>query len=389
MKQGFSVVDTDLHVMEPRDLWRSRLPEKYRSAVEITYPDERGIAEFSGIHIRVGDVSWQLIPGGKYGMQRQWYAKFKEQPLLGVMHSDGGGTPANTLKGMEIEGIDLAVIVPTVLFTVTTADGLDPELVTVLCQTYNDYVAEFCQADPERLKFWGWLPRQDPERAAKEARRCVEELGAVGVALTTGNVDGWNLSEPFFDPLWPTLEELDVPLGLHLYGVAPKLHADPVMRYMDRPRTAIVSAVLQGSNQAMSAVAELCCGGVLERHPGLKPMVMETASTWLIWLLQRMDDQWEIYREVIDDIDLSLKPSEYFRRQCTIAVECDENHLDYLANACDLADNLVFTTDFPHHDSNFPHAVDEFLELGLPEDLTRKILADNAQRIFNLTPVPA
>jgi predicted TIM-barrel fold metal-dependent hydrolase len=388
MKQGFRVIDTDLHLMEPKELWTDRIPAVHRSDIEINYP-KVGLQETTAVQIRIGDVAWKKAGGAARMLQRHMTARFEEVPYVGMMHSAAGTDPANTLEGMRIEGIDVAVIVPTTLFTVTTADGLDPELVTVLCRTYNDYAAEFCQTDPERLKFWGWLPRQDPERAAMEARRCVEGLGAVGVALTTGNVDGRNLSEPFFDPLWPTLEELDVPLGLHLYGVAPKLYADPVMRYMDRPRTSIVAAVLQGSNQAMSAVAELCCGGVLERHPGLKPMVMETAATWLIWLLQRMDDQWEIYREVIDDIDLSLKPSEYFRRQCTIAVECDEDHLDYLASACDLADNLVFTTDFPHHDSNFPHAVDEFLELGLPGDLTRKILADNAQRIFNLTPVPA
>jgi predicted TIM-barrel fold metal-dependent hydrolase len=389
VKQDFKVIDTDLHLMEPRDLWSERIPAKYRSAIEVTYPAERGIGEFSGIQIRVGDVGWRLVPSDDYGIQRQWYQKFKEEPLLGLMHTDGGGTPENTLVGMGVEGIDVGVMVPTILFAVTTADGLDAELVGVLCRTYNDYVAEFCQADPERLRFWGWLPRQDPERAAAEARRCVEELGAAGVAITTGNVDGWNLSEPFFDPLWPTLEELGVPLGLHLYGMAPRLHADPAMRYVGRDRTPIVSAVLQGANQAMSAVAELCTGGVLERHPGLRPMVMETASTWLIWLLQRMDDQWEIYESVIDDVELSMKPSDYFRRQCSIAVECDEHHLDYLATACDLADNLVFTTDFPHHDSNYPHAVDDLLELRLPEDLTRKILSGNAERIFDRTLVRA
>jgi predicted TIM-barrel fold metal-dependent hydrolase len=382
VKAGYRVIDTDLHLIEPPDLW-SRVPEKVRSQIEVQYPTG-SLEQIEGIQIRVGDVSWSLNVPAR--LRQQWTRKLGQQPHLALMHSAGGCTPENTLIGMDAEGVDLAVAVPTLLFNLTTADGLDPLLVDALCRTYNDYAAEFCSAAPERLKFWGWLPRQDAGLAAKEARRCVQELGAAGVALTTGNVDDRNLPEPFFDPLWVEIEELGVPLGLHLYGIAPKLYADPPRRYAGHPRSEIVSAVLQGSNQAMSAVAELCACGILERHPGLQPMIMETAATWLIWLLQRMDDQWEIYGEVTEGVELELMPSEYFRRQASIAVECDERHLDYLADALDLADNLVFTTDYPHHDSNFPNAVDDLLGLELGEELTRKILATNAERIFNLSP---
>ncbi len=389
MKRGFRVIDTDLHLMEPQRLWTERISKRHQADIEIAYPGGRGLQETFSTRIRIGNVAWELGDGRATIRQQHFTDRFQEEPLLALMHSDGGGTAENTLRGMDIEGIDLAILVPTLLFVVTTADGLDPTLVAELCRAYNDYAADYCATDPDRLRFWGWLPRQSPELAAREARRCVEDLGAAGVAMTTGNVDGWNLSEPHFDPLWPTLNELGVPFGLHLYGMAPKLYADPPLRYLGRERTDVVSAVLQGSNQAMSAVAELCTSGVLERHPGVRPLVMETASTWLMWLLQRMDDQWELYRPYIDDVRLELKPSDYFRRQCAITAECDEDHLEYLATACGLADNLVFTTDFPHHDSNFPHAVDEFFELELSDDLRRKILSENAERAFDLTATPA
>jgi predicted TIM-barrel fold metal-dependent hydrolase len=382
MKQGFRVIDTDLHVMEPQSLWTDRIPTASRRDIEVSYP-QLGQQEITGIRMRIGDVAWHLeFPF----LQRQMTRRFQEDPHIGLMHSEGGGTPENTLQGMAVEGIDLALIVPSVVFALTTADGLAPEVVAVACRTYNDWAAEFCRAAPDRFRFWAWLPRQDPDLAVAEARRCVEDLGAVGVAMTTGNVDGHLLSEPFFDSLWDAIEALDVPLGLHLYGMAPALHADPVMRYMNRPRSEVVAAVLQGSNQAMSAVAELCTGGVLERHPKLRPMIMEVASTWLIWLLQRMDDQWELFAPTIEDVTLTMEPSDYFRRQCSIAVEPDELHLGYLAGACDLADNLVFTTDYPHHDSAFPHAVDSLLGLGLGEELTRKILSENTERIFQWAP---
>jgi predicted TIM-barrel fold metal-dependent hydrolase len=382
MKQGYRVIDTDLHVMEPRSLWSERIPSAYRSQIAVTYPG-LGQQEITGIQMRVGDVAWSL---GFPFLQRQMTRRFEEDPHIGLMHADGGATPENTLLGMGIEGVDLALVVPSVLFALTTADGLDAELVAVACRTYNDWAAEFCGAAPDRFRFWAWLPRQDATLAVEEARRCVDDLGAVGVAITTGNVDGRLLSEPFFDPLWSAIEVLDVPLGLHLYGMAPRLSGDPVMRYMHHSRSEIVAAVLQGSNQAMSAVAELCVGGVLERHPNLRPMIMEVASTWLIWLLQRMDDQWELFAPGIDDVTLQLPPSAYFQRQCSIAVEPDEQHLPYLAEACGCADNLVFTTDYPHHDSAFPHAVDSLLGLGLGEGLTRKILSENTERVFHWAP---
>jgi hypothetical protein len=379
MKQGFRVIDTDLHVAEPPDLW-DRLPEPYRSRTSIGF-NTGGNLEVTGVHVTVGDVEWDFA-----FRLLQRHMSWKWEHLAQAHFSCD---PQHYLKGMEIEGIDLALIVPSLTFALTTADGIAPDHAAAICSTYNDWVAEFCEAAPDKFRFWAWLPRQDAELAAAEARRCVKDLGAVAVAMTTGNVDRRLLSEPHFDPLWREIEELDVPLGLHLYGNAPRLHGDPLQRYLGRARSELAYTPLNGAFQGMTSVTEMIMGGVCERHPNLQPMIMEVASTWLIWLLQRMDEAYETFEAVIDEVDLSLAPSDYFRRQFSIAVENDELHLAYLADACGLRDNLVFTTDYPHHDSSFPHAVDNLLGLGLDEDLTRRILSENTERIFGWANVPA
>ena len=81
---------------------------------------------------------------------------------------------------------------------------------------------------------------------------------------------------------------------------------------------------------------------------------------------------------------LSKKPSDYFLRQCFISVDPDEYLVsDVIRRIGD--DNLVVSTDYPHIDAHFPHAIDEFLEIADLRDASRtKILWDNCVRLYNV-----
>ena len=78
---------------------------------------------------------------------------------------------------------------------------------------------------------------------------------------------------------------------------------------------------------------------------------------------------------------MSLKPSEYFQRQCFIACDGDEGTLNLVAEYMD-GENIVFNTDYPHPDAPFPGAVDKFMEQPLKDDHRRKILWDNSVRLY-------
>lgn len=82
--------------------------------------------------------------------------------------------------------------------------------------------------------------------------------------------------------------------------------------------------------------------------------------------------------------DLKMPPSQYFKRQCWISVEPDEAPARYTIAEFG-CDQLVFSTDYPHGDSKYPHAVSSFLELDLPDDDKRKILWDNCARFYGAT----
>ena len=134
--------------------------------------------------------------------------------------------------------------------------------------------------------------------------------------------------------------------------------------------------------EQMLAVGSFCLGGILERHPKLRVAFLEGNCGWVPFLLWRMDEHWERQGDVYA-ADLRAAPSEYFKRQCFVSVECDEEPVKYVIDAIG-DDRLVFSTDFPHGDSKFPRAVEAFLQLPISEQSKRKILWDNCAAYYGL-----
>jgi predicted TIM-barrel fold metal-dependent hydrolase len=386
VKQGFKVVDMDLHVMEPITIFDERLPEPYRSRTRIEFGTAHGHQGQSSITFHVGDLSFS--PYNEF-VSRQALRRFQSglpsDAHLAAVNT--GVTPELLLEGMEWEGIDVAGIVPTVMFVITSCDGLEPDHALALCRVFNDWCSELVQFDPTRLRYWAWLPRQDAELAAAEARRAVTELGAAGVAVTSGAVDGRLLSDPFFEPLWSEIESLAVPFATHVWGANPAMGDDDGRRYWGEPRAELPLLALNGRKNGMSTMAELVLGGVLESHPGLHVSVMEAGCAWLLDLLPVMDDVWELY-EPEATVSLTMKPSDYVRRQCFVTCEGDEPALRYLADY-GLENTITFSTDYPHHNAAWPHAVDNLLgQPELSDEVKRKILWDNSARLFQWHEAP-
>ena len=96
-----------------------------------------------------------------------------------------------------------------------------------------------------------------------------------------------------------------------------------------------------------------------------------------------MDEHYEWREPFGEMVRLKALPSEYFRRQGFCAVECDEEFVTHVVDAVG-DDNLVTTTDYPHGDSKYPKAMDMFLSLPLADRSKKKILWDNALRLYAL-----
>ena len=113
---------------------------------------------------------------------------------------------------MDVDGIDVQVIYPTRGISLSAAREVD--LAVDIARAYNDWLAEFCSTNPERLKGVALVALQDVAAAVKEARRAVEELGFVGVMMPT-NVLDQDIGLRQFWPFYEEVERLNVGLAFH------------------------------------------------------------------------------------------------------------------------------------------------------------------------------
>src|SRR5207244_2483543 len=236
-------------------------------------------------------------------------------------------------------------------------DGLDPALAAALSRAWNRWIADFCTESPDRLKASALVPLQDIELAVGEARFAVHDLGAITLVLPSHLVNGRPLYDRYYDPLWAAAQEMDVAVSFHGNHAAYAEHL--ARRYLDN---LVLSHACGQPVEMMLALGAVVTGGVLSRFPGLRMAFLEGNCGWLPWWLWALDERWEVW----GDRELFLqdaKPSERFRRRCFVSVGPEEDLSKYVG--AELGDaNLVLSTDGPHDDSRFPHAIDGFLTMA-------------------------
>jgi uncharacterized protein len=332
-RNGYLILDSDLHMMEPDDLWTRYLEGPHRANPPRFFggqrqqleqkTDDKGNAdaitgmEVQGLAISAhGAQTGAIVSAGE--LRRRSRAR---HPHFQVARAQGFD-PASTLTAMDIEGIDVAVVYGTRGRQILCHDNLAPDYAAALARAYNDWAHDYCRSNPQRLKFAAQIAMHDIPSAVAEARRCVRQLSAVAVIGTPNPVNGQHLHDEACEPLWDALEELNVPIGFHPTGNT-SLKDDAGARYVGHANFHPIAHAIRNPVELMGAIASLATGGVLERHPELRAAFLEGTAGWLYWWLWRLDDQWEKFGPGCEH-QLSMLPSEYFKRQCYIALDVDE-----------------------------------------------------------------
>ena len=176
-----------------------------------------------------------------------------------------------------------------------------------------------------------------------------------------------------------------MPIGFHPTGNS-SLKDDAGQRYVGHANFHPIAHAIRNPVELMGAIASMTTGGILERHPKLRCAFLEGTAGWLHWWLWRLDDQWEKYGPGCEN-QLTMAPSEYFKRQCYIALDVDEEPAVDVVNKMG-AEYFVVSSDYPHADGAFPEAMQQFLGLPLDDEQRRKILWDNCARLYGI-PRPA
>ena len=365
------VVDADGHVLEPPDGMLRYAPEGWHERV---WHVETKADATEWLHFDGGvSPAESLALAGTAGMT----ATDRERARRGGMRyaevRPGALNPAPRLPDMRVEGIEQAILYPTMLLGVPGLD--DAEFAEVQANAYNEWLAHYCHYAPTRLFGIALVPTQGRDRAVRTIRRA-RDLGLVGVCMCpTPAARGRRLDDRVHDPIWAVCQELRMPIGLH-----------PVL-VPDRP------GACRGSDGAgpvdlVESVTCFCAGGICARFPRLTVLFLEANGGWIVPLLERLDRR---HAALESDVPSPvLLPSEYFRRQCYVSLDPRESTLAFTASHPLVgAERIVWASGYPRHDARFPGAMRDLARAteSLTNAQRQRILGANARDVYRL-PAP-
>ncbi|MDE0214181.1 MAG: amidohydrolase family protein, partial [Deltaproteobacteria bacterium] len=319
MKNGLKIIDSDMHIQEPPDIWENYVdaPFKQHAPRVVKVPSS-------------GDFNLHLVNGREARHKspslaadaRMIGGRRNESPDAVDFARKQGFNPKSQLEAMDIEGLDVAVLFPTACLHIMTIPDMDPLLAEAICRAYNNWLYDFCQEDPARMKGAALLPPHDVSLAVREARRAVKELGFVSAFLRATPLPGDTWFSLYWEPLWAELEDLGAPVGFH--ECTNSGHYPHIERFGRSNR--LMRHICSHVTGQMVTMVDIILGGVLERFPGLKVAFLECNCGWTPSWLSRMDTHWE-QLGAADAPMLTMKPSEYFMRQCVVGCEGEEREV--------------------------------------------------------------
>ena len=371
----YRIISSDDHVIEPPDLWTSRIEPQFRERAPHLVRMEDG-----------GDwwVCEDRRTGTHAGAGAQAGRRFEEPEKLtrtDVIENSrpGGYIPEEHVKDMDLDSIDVSIVYPTVgLLIYGTPDS---ELLTAILRTYNDWVGEFCKPFPDRLKGIGELNVDDVQESVKELERCAK-MGLAGAMITAFPPEDRPYDSPEYEILWATAQDLGMPLSLHIS--TNRLGPSHQYTFNNSTKPAYITNV---DHWVRMSLGHMIFGGVFERYPKLRVGAVEFELSWIPHFLDRMDYTYTQRAQGVDwhRFKEDMLPSDYFHHNVFVAFQEDakgiaDRHIIGV-------DNLLWGSDYPHVESTFPRSrqILEEILADCTEGEKAKITGGNAARVYCLT----
>jgi predicted TIM-barrel fold metal-dependent hydrolase len=339
-----------------------------------------------GLACGMGSAGREYVPGRIHRADRMAATGLYEDGKRGIRRLTD---PELRVRDQDRDGVQAEVLYGILG---TTGRINDPEAAVEAMRIYNEWLAAFCATRPERFAGLASIPNHPLEAASAEVER-VAKRGALRGLDIANSPDLVPLWDPYWEPLWQVIENSGLPLHFHTVGghTPEKIRSlvligsDPTRAPADmtpaqlRTARAAFAAQIGGFQMNMAnLLMSMIFGGVLERHPRIRMVLGESGIGWIPYMLQRMDAEWE---DQFKDI-LPNPPSVYWRRQVWATYQTDPIGVKLIDDLG--ADKVMWGSDFPHPDGVWPDSR-EYVEkeLGhLPADVRRKIVCDNAARLY-------
>jgi predicted TIM-barrel fold metal-dependent hydrolase len=385
------IISVDDHVLEPPDLWSSRLPARFL---------ERG-PRIIRKKLRREGTDVVEAEDGRWG--DVWYYDDLVSPLLmlsaavGFDHLSFGFTTfdevrpgawkqVERLEDMDADHIDVSICFPNTLPRFcgqTFLEREDKQLALLCVEAYNDWMIDEWTSGPARGRLipLGMVPLWDPILAAAEVRRNADR-GCFAVTFTE-NPEPLGLptlyrQDRFWDPFFAACEETGTTVCMHI-GSSSRM-----------PTTTSDAPFIIGSSldwlNAMGSMLDYVFSGTLQRFPLLKLAYSEGQVGWMPYILERADKKWEEFHGEEFGNTLREPPSSYLKGRVFGCVFDDDTGLrnrDVIG-----MDRICYETDYPHAQATFPKTKEIATRMceraGLDEGEVYALMRGNAIRAFGL-----
>ncbi len=390
------IISVDDHVVEPPDLWSSRLPAKYRDRGPRVERDtavfnfEGGVFSYEKGVEGGTPCDWWLYDDLVYPFPKLSAAvgfdDLDIEPVTFDQIHPAGWIQKERLAAMDENHVDASICFPNVLPRFcgqTFYEREDKDLALLCVQAYNDWMIDewFGGDGAGRLIPPTLIPLWDPVAAAAEVHRCADK-GSFAVAFSENpyplGLPSIHDKDRFWDPFLRACEETDTVVCMHIGSSSQMPSTSP-----DAPFA--VSSTITFSN-AMGSMCDYILSGVFVRFPRLKIAYSEGQVGWMPYVIERMDKIWEERGDATFGIDLPEPPSTYIPGHiwgCIFDDEIGLRNRDIIG-----MEQICFEVDFPHADSTYPHTLDVATrictEAGLSDDETNKLMRGNAIDCFGL-----
>ena len=366
----YRIISADSHAEEPSELYE-RLPPEYRARAP--HMEERD----GGLYwIQEGQRPVRQDVAGSKLTEEDRRREFRE----GAGERGGWGREAGTdiplrLADLEEDGVSAEVIYPQGLFKVVASP--DPDYQMAFARLYNDWYEEIFGEHKDKFVVSACIPMLDIPAAIEEAQRVVG-MGFRSLSLPV-SMPSLPYNRPDYEPFWSAVEELGVPISFHVFTRGENQIPEDLGEVNSHGADLFYIAL--GMAEAMSPLSMLAAAGVLQRHPNLKFVLAECGIGWLAWFLTLLDEL-NAKRHMWQTPRLELQPSEFFKRQGYATFGDDALGLrnrDVTGVEC-----LLWGTDYPHDEGTFPHSREVIARTfkGIPEGEARKMVCDNAARLY-------
>lgn len=367
-----SYVSADGHVVEPADLWTTRMDKRFRGrAPRIESRPENDYYIIDGHP--------PMAVGLEGAMMEDKVGKGQVETALGRRHADtrpGAWEPSARLADQDQDHLRAEVIYPGI-FGLLFSNLQDAEYQRECVRVYNDWLSEFCAVAPKRLLGAGLLPLRGPlEWAIAEAER-VAKKGLVSVMIPCDAVPSY--SSPDYDSLWAALQDFGLPLAAHSGTATGEESFVAKFQRMGIAFTHTDGKVFQVER----GLVDLIWSGVPARYPKLRFVMVEGGIGWIAALLNHMDHFWRDHHRWVEP-KLDEPPSVYFKRQFWATFEDDRAGI--LTRDLIGVDRLLWGADYPHTEGVWPRSREQIAKdfVGVPEADVYKMVVDNAARLYNI-----